>query len=116
MGKGETETDELEMVCKALFGSQFVGVVASDEFSGKKHGYYIINLDRHTQPGSHWVGCIRPENTDYAIIYDTYGREVFGGASQWHYVDPIVQEGVSGSDCGQRCVAFLVTCHDLNLY
>ena len=43
----------------------------------KKKGFYIFgivfNLDRHTQPGSHWVACIIDNKKNNLIYYDSNG-------------------------------------------
>ncbi len=38
----------------------------------KEPGFYIINLDKSTEPGSHWVTLeYNPKNT--SIYFDSYG-------------------------------------------
>lgn len=115
MGAGQTGTDELNRNGALLFGSKFKGVLAKDEFTGTKPGFYIVNLDTHTKKGSHWVAIVRLPRTNFAIVYDTFGRRVFGKGKQWQYVDPIVPERANQADCGQRCIAFLVMAEDFGL-
>ena len=95
-----TSADELERAAKQFFPLE--GVFPSDKVP-KKKGYYIVNLDRSNQPGSHWVGVYRNSKT-YA--YDSFGREQllpFKAA----YTERDAEQSASESNCGARCIAWL---------
>lgn len=73
-GNKETNSDELNSIGKKLFGAKFVGVFSSDRVPTMKSGQYaIVNLDRSSQPGSHWISIVRENDTMY--VYDSFGRK-----------------------------------------
>lgn len=69
-----TYNDDLNKNGKLLFGNSWRGVHASDKLPNIKNGQmYIANLDKSTEPGSHWVGVYKEDNKLY--VYDSFGRE-----------------------------------------
>ena len=91
----------LEDMCVYLFGSKFRGVYAYDKVPKALRGYAIVNLDKRTQPGSHWVALAD------GMCYDSFGRNVGLGKQT---EDDIEQERRE-DNCGQRCIAFLCVYH-----
>ena len=56
-----------------LFGQRFLGVFASDKLPNVKNGQmYIANLDKSTEPGSHWIAIYGSNGNLY--VYDSFGR------------------------------------------
>ena len=43
-----------------LTSERFCGVYARDEIRDKGKGFYVVNLDESTKPGSHWI-CIETQ-------------------------------------------------------
>ena len=56
-----------------LTSERFCGVYARDEIRDKGKGFYVVNLDESTKPGSHWI-CIELNGDSKPHIYfDSYG-------------------------------------------
>ena len=75
IGSGVTFSDELAKLSKKLFGDKFKGVFASDELNKLKsveEGYFIFNLDKSDEPGSHWIGIVKTNKG--ILVYDSFGR------------------------------------------
>lgn len=117
LGKGETVGHELDEVGRYLFADQWNGVKARDELTNLKNGFYIANLDTHSQPGSHWVAlAVKPK---VIYFFDSFARPV---ERTLKLKDPkriIVQESdpdivqpLRAEDCGARCLAWLMLFHD----
>lgn len=115
MGSDETDSLELDKVGKHLFEDKWVGVFAADKVDPtlQGEGYYIVNLDKNSQPGSHWTALAVRGPVIY--YFDSFARTQ---RSTLHLSDPnhvIVQEinpdirqGRRETNCGQRCLAWLL--------
>ena len=70
-------TDQLQVLLKrnARTWKHFRGMYAYDQLPKKgKVGYYIVNLDPITQPGSHWIALRkRPGARATHQFFDSYG-------------------------------------------
>ena len=97
-----TDSIQLNKLAKKYL-PEFQGVYASDRIPCK-HGYYIINLDRSDEPGSHWCGLIRGK-TNY--VYDSFGR-VDILPIKAVYTERDEEQLHAEDNCGQRCVAWLI--------
>lgn len=75
IGNTTTYADDLHKLGKILFGKQFIGVFASDKIPNNlKHKQSVIlNVDKHGEPGSHWLGVVK--HNDDLFVYDSFGRE-----------------------------------------
>ena len=112
-----TNNLQLSRLCNELFGSKFHGVYPSDKIPNlnfhKK--YCILNLDKSYQPGSHWVACVLDSNDDI-YVFDTYDRIIRKILPSIYKLknhrilsgNRSVLEKKSGTDCGQRCIAWLL--------
>ena len=58
----------LDMNTKRLFR----GVYAMDQLPTRTNGAYVINMDNHDEPGSHWV-AVYVHNGDVEY-FDSYGK------------------------------------------
>ena len=103
LGDQVTYSNTLNKLCKYLFGSKFQGVFARDTLPHKVH-YAIVNMDRSSESGSHWVAIA--DN----MVYDSFGRDV-GFKRQMTEND--AEQDMLEVNCGQRCVAFLCVYHVL---
>ena len=73
LGKGETYGDDLDNVGKKLFENKWRGVYPSDRVPKLKDGdMAIVNLDKHDEPGSHWIAVALRKNN--LLVYDSFGR------------------------------------------
>jgi len=73
LGNHALSNDELDDVCKSLFGSKYRGSYPVDSKFQMKPGYYIINLDIASGPGTHWQGLVLTKKT--AFIFDSFSRD-----------------------------------------
>lgn len=67
-------------MCRFACGDKYIkkgfgGVFSSDTLPKLRKNFvsFIINLDPHTLPGTHWVAAYF-KNSDEAIYFDSYGR------------------------------------------
>lgn len=120
VGAGVTTDSELSRAGKRLLGRSFTGVYASDTippFAKTGSSYCVVNIDNHTQEGSHWLGLARRGNRVY--LYDSFGRsanEVLpnlaasctqqGGTLVAKKSKP--EQTKSQEDCGARSLAWLL--------
>ena len=96
--------------------SCFVGVLALDQLGARVDSYpaaYIINTDKSTAPGEHWV-ALYFESEDVADYFDSYGLHPFGAiydfakanATDVYYNKKMIQSFTS-KWCGAYCLYFL---------
>jgi len=72
LGNHALSNDELDDVCKSLFGSKYRGSYPVDSKFQMKPGYYVINTDIASGPGVHWQGLVLTKKT--AFIFDSFSR------------------------------------------
>ena len=76
----------------------------------KQKMFFIVNYDKSSKGGSHWVACVK--NGDILYHFGSYGipplREITGhfSTSHIHYNDRAVQLNDSAI-CGHLCLAFI---------
>jgi len=77
--------------------------------------YAIVNLDRSTQAGSHWIALAYHNNKVY--VYDSFGRQstkiipslwTSGNVSTIVDAQHDAEQDMSEQDCGQRSLAWLM--------
>src|SRR5210317_1155645 len=112
-----TYSDELHKICKKLFGVKFKGVYPSDKIPklNDLSPYCILNLDRSTEPGSHWIALVKDDKEDRCLVYDSFGRKNttiiphlrFSGNGRVIDTDRDPEQHPTQTNCGQRCLAFL---------
>ena len=106
MGSGMTYNDTLEKKGKSLFGPLFLGVYPKDKIPGLiSRQSCIFNLDTSGQKGSHWCAMYKQGSRRY--VYDSFGRQVLGSGTS--YTDPDAEQTDAEKNCGQRCIAWLLT-------
>ena len=76
VGDDTTYLGQLERIGKQLFGKLFHGVYAADDIPNlsSAHPYAILNLDKTSEPGSHWVSIAHLEKGGDILFYDSFGR------------------------------------------
>ena len=115
-GDKTTYLDELNGVGKKILGVKFKGVFPSDKIP-KLHDltpYCILNLDKSTESGSHWVALAK-DGTN-SILYDSFGRDdkkiipnlSYSGNGRILNTDKDAEQGILETNCGARCLAWLV--------
>jgi hypothetical protein len=67
MGTGTTYATELDRLGKHMFGADWRGVYASDNVL-PSNGCYIVNTDKKSAPGEHWMAVHN------GYFYDSFGR------------------------------------------
>jgi hypothetical protein len=72
LGNHPLSNDEIDDVCKSLFGSKYKGSFPVDSKFHMKSGFYIINTDVASGSGVHWLGLVLTKTNAY--IYDSFGR------------------------------------------
>ena len=89
----------------------FRGVYAMDRLPQRKPGAYVINMDNHDEPGSHWVAVYDDErNVEYMDSYglpplDTRCLQFLG--PNFSYNTLPLQKPLSNA-CGFYCVYFIM--------
>jgi len=114
LGNGETTGGQLDTVGKHVFEHKWNGVRARDELSDLQNGYYIANLDKSNQPGSHWTALAVEPHVIY--YFDSFARPNESTLKVHDPVRFVVQEAnpdilqpEDSDSCGQRCLAWLLT-------
>ena len=95
------------------YGYKFAGVITKDKvkYLPKDTNFFaIINYDTAEKTGSHWVGCIKTNDT--IQYFDSYGliplkeiKENFKN-HRIEYLDYAVQQTATNI-CGHLCIAFI---------
>ena len=108
-----TTNFELEKIGRKLIGPKFIGVYASDKIPRDKQGYFIVNLDKSNQKGSHWVGVVR--DGDGTTVYDSFGRDtknIFPDSwrdfGKFEEVEDDAEQHWVEANCGQLSMSWLV--------
>ena len=111
-----TYSDHILQLGKKLFKEKFHGVYPSDQIPEltKEKPYAILNLDKSTESGSHWVAIAKVNNETY--IYDSFGRKnqqiipslSKSGNGTIEDTDRDAEQKINELNCGNRSVAFLL--------
>jgi hypothetical protein len=118
VGNQSTYLSTLQKAGRKLFNIRFKGVYPSDKIPklNDLSPYCILNLDRSTQSGSHWVACAKIPNKNETLIFDSFGRDytkiipVLGKSGNGSIIetDRDSDQKVLQTDCGARCLSFLM--------
>ena len=93
-----------------------VGVYASDVLPSKPRAQrpcaYIVNLDPHHLPGSHWVCCYFPKDTYLPEYFDSYGQlpssNIVSFLNAPRYLrSTATLQNLFSTVCGQYCMYYL---------
>lgn len=116
VGNKTTYLQDLENQGKKLLGVKFYGVYPSDKIPRlnciKK--YAILNLDKSTEAGSHWVAIAKDGET--TLLYDSFGRchkKIIpalskSGNGKIINTDRDAEQHILETNCGARCLSFLI--------
>ena len=118
LGKKTTYLTQLKGAGHKLFGVKFKGVYPADRVPKLNDlaPYCILNLDKSGEPGSHWVSLAKLPNSDKCVVYDSFGRNYkkimpslnLTGNGRIINTDPDAEQRTSQTDCGARCMAWLM--------
>ena len=116
LGKSTSaDTAELERMGRALLGTKFKGVYASDGIPAltAKQPYAVVNNKPASTGGEHWLGVGRVPRTGHVMVYDSFGRshaKLLPGALPpgTHDTDRDIEQSVAQANCGQRSLAWMV--------
>ncbi len=119
IGNKTTYSNELLGAGKKLFGVKFKGVYPSDKIPklNDLSPYCILNLDKSTESGSHWVVLAKlPYPSNDSIFYDSFGRDYkkiipsvnYSGNGKIKNTEKDREQEFKATDCGARCLGFLL--------
>jgi hypothetical protein len=122
-GKKSTYLSDLLGIGRKLFKVKFKGVFPSDKIPklNDLSPYCILNLDKSSQSGSHWIALAKlphlyPSGNSDTIIYDSFGRDYkriipniqYSGNGTIKNTDRDKEQKPLQTDCGARCLAWLL--------
>jgi hypothetical protein len=117
-GDKSTYSNDLDRVGRKLLGIKFKGVFPSDKIPklNDLKPYCILNLDKSTESGSHWISLAKLVGTRDSIVYDSFGRDnkqiipdlQYSGNGTIQNTDRDAEQKIEETDCGARCLAWLV--------
>lgn len=119
LGSGLTYGSELAKLAHRLFnkkgqGNKFKGVYASDEIKDLKNmdnGYFIFNLDKKDESGSHWIGIAKSKKG--ILVYDSFGRDTKEIIPNVYSIGNVkdteddAEQLIHEENCGSRVISFL---------
>jgi hypothetical protein len=115
-GSNTTYENDLYDICNKLFGDKFMGVFPSDKIPllTLASPYAILNLDKSTEQGSHWVAISKVGKNTY--IYDSFGRHnvriipslSVSGNGKIVDTDRDAEQKMIQLDCGARVIGWLL--------
>jgi hypothetical protein len=118
VGNKSTYLSTLQKAGRKLFNIRFKGVYPSDKIPklNDLSPYCILNLDRSTQSGSHWIALAKIHDQNKSIVFDSFGRDytkiipVLGKSGNGSIIetDRDIDQEVLQTDCGARCLAWLM--------
>ncbi len=113
IGNKTTFSDTLDKQGKKYFNSKWLGVFPRDTFIKKlpleKGKYAIVNVDKASQPGSHWLGVVTLGGNKI-MLWDSFGREKISELfkqAKLTIPDMDKDQTISQIDCGQRALSWL---------
>ena len=118
IGNKTTYLGELEGAGKKLLKVKFKGVFPSDKIPklNDLSPYCILNLDKSTESGSHWIALAKMPNSNNSVVYDSFGRDYrkiipnldLSGNGRILNTDKDSEQEILETDCGARCLAWLL--------
>lgn len=120
LGDSTTFLSDLALAGTEEFGDGFAGVFSSDNVPPLtvEVPYAVSNLDRSGEPGSHWVALAHYPGAGCLYGYDSFGRkfeQIAPKISKRCITDSDLdaEQKVAESNCGQRCLAWLLVFDEL---
>jgi hypothetical protein len=117
VGNKTTYLSDLQRAGRKLLGNKFHGVYPSDHIPRLNdiRPYAILNLDRSTESGSHWIAIGKIPNEDKVVVYDSFGRASgsiiaplqFSGNGRIVDADRDPEQKPKETNCGARSLGWL---------
>ena len=110
-----TYLDQLTEIGESNFGDKYRGTFPSDQIPKLRPTQCcILNLDKSTEPGSHWIALARGSGSQ-SYVYDSFGRRgvTLIPALKWQMPGRVIdsdrdaEQGLVELNCGARCIAWL---------
>jgi len=81
----------------------------------KNNNSMILNLDKHNQPGKHWIAIYHLNNKNY--IYDSLGTyyKYPNPLPNSIYADKDREQAYKQNNCGQRSLAWILTVQSVGI-
>ena len=119
LGNSTTYLSDLTAIGKKIFGSKYKGTFPSDKIPKltDKSPYAILNLDKSTEPGSHWIAIAKHPKNNNTLVYDSFGRKgstiikslTYSGNGEIINSDlKDNEQKIEETNCGSRVIAWLV--------
>ncbi len=117
LGRYTTWSRDLNRLGLQTFGLRFAGTFPSDKLPNLSDSmpYALLNLDKSTEGGSHWIAIAKYPSETKFMVYDSYGRPtkqiipcVLEKYKNVVATDPDPEQGILEEDCGARSFAWLV--------
>ncbi len=113
IGTDETDNIQLQKYIDKIGLSNFLGVYAIDTIPTMTNNQScIVNLDKSTQSGSHWISLHKHKNKIY--MFDSFDRKISNFRKV--EIDSNMFQKSMETDCGQRCIAFLTLVQIIGLH
>ncbi len=123
LGKKALADNQINKLCKELFGSKWKGVFPQDRLKTTP-GYYIINSDtsKHiNSDSSHWLAVVQTKTILY--IYDSFGRhtdhvlKLIASTTKKKIIDSAhtAEQWGQTQVCGQLACSWLCVVRDLGI-
>lgn len=111
-----TNNYELDKLCYKIFGDDYQGTYSANNIRNepKNNGEcMIINTQNAENRGEHWLAVYNECGKNY--VFDTYARnykDLNNNFKRKKWIQPKhrIMESIWGKDCGQQCIAFIITC------
>lgn len=111
-----TNNYELDKLCYKIFGDDYKGTYSANNIKHepKRNGEcMIVNNQNVEEGGEHWMAVYNECGKNY--LFDTYSRDYKSlnknfVKKSWIQPKHRIMESVWASDCGQQCIAFIITC------
>ena len=119
VGQKSTYMTDLDKAGRKLLGIKFRGVYASDRIPvlNDLKPYCILNLDKSTGSGSHWIAVAKYPNKNEILVYDSFARTAkkiipsllsSGNGKIINSDLSDSEQNIIETDCGARSLAYLV--------
>jgi hypothetical protein len=118
-GNKSTYLTDLDRVGRKLLNIKFKGVFPSDKIPklNDLKPYCILNLDKSTEGGSHWIAVAKIPGENSSITYDSFSRPAnkiipalkhSGNGAIINSDLSDAEQTITETDCGARSMAWLV--------
>ena len=118
IGDKTTYLTQVHGAGKKLLGVKFKGVFPSDKIPklNDLSPYCVLNLDKSSEPGSHWIALAKTKGNNEMMVYDSFGRHYKkiiplldqSGNGRILNSDLDSEQPLKATDCGARCIAWLM--------